>query len=39
MKIEEFIDSTEILELEDYKKELGEEWVNSIMHEWNSSEI
>ena len=36
--IKEFIDSTEILEIEDYKKELGEEWVSSIVNEWFSHE-
>ncbi len=35
--IREFVDSTEILELEDYKKELGEELVQSIINDWNSS--
>ena len=35
----EFIDSTEILEIEDYKKELGEELVHSIINEWNLSGI
>jgi len=34
--VKEFIDSTEILEIEDYKKELGEELVQSIINEWNS---
>jgi hypothetical protein len=33
--VEEFLNSTEIVELEDYKKELGEELVNSIVNEWN----
>ena len=33
--IKEFIDSTEILEVEDYKRELGEELVQSITDEWN----
>lgn len=35
--IEEFIYDVEILEIEDYKKELGEELVQSIIDEWNSS--
>lgn len=34
--IKEFIDSIEIRELEDYKKELGEDIVNSIINEWYS---
>ena len=34
--VKEFIDSTEILGIEDYKKELGEELVRSIINEWNS---
>lgn len=34
--VQEFIDSTEILELEDYKKELGEGIVNSIINDLNS---
>ena len=37
--ISEFIDSTEILEVKDYKKELGEETVNSIIIKWNLTEI
>lgn len=35
--IEEFIESTEILELEDYKKELGNKLVNSIMDASNNA--
>lgn len=35
--VKEFIDSTEVLEIEDYKRELGEELVQSIINEWNSS--
>lgn len=34
--VKEFIESTEIFEIEDYKKELGEEAVQSIINEWNS---
>jgi hypothetical protein len=34
-----FIDSTDILEVEDYKKELGEELVQSIINDWNLSGI
>ena len=34
--VNEFIDSTEILEIEDYEKELGKELVQSIMNDWNS---
>jgi len=35
--IKEFIDSTEIVEIEDYKKELGEKMVDSIINESNIS--
>ena len=34
----EFIDNTDILEIEDYKKELGEDFVKSIINEWNLHE-
>lgn len=37
--VKEFIDSTEILEIEDYKKELGEELVEFIINEWNSPKV
>ncbi len=37
--IEEFIHDTEILELEDYEKELGQELVQSLINEWNSSNV
>jgi hypothetical protein len=37
--VEEFIDSTNIVELEDYKHELGQPLVDSIIAEWNSSKI
>jgi hypothetical protein len=33
--VKEFIDSSEILEIEDYKKELGEELIQSILNDWN----
>ncbi len=33
--VKEFIDSTQILEIEDYEKELGEKLVQSIINEWN----
>jgi hypothetical protein len=33
--IEEFINSTEILEIEDYKRDLGEELINSLIKGWN----
>ena len=36
--IHEFIESAEILEIEDYKIELGGDFVNSIINEWNSHE-
>jgi hypothetical protein len=32
--ISEFIDCTDIVELDDYKKDLGAAWVNSIVNEW-----
>lgn len=32
---EEFIESTHIVEIGDYKKELGEDIVNSIIEDWN----
>jgi hypothetical protein len=35
--IKEFIQSTEILEIEDYEKELGKELVQTMINEWNSS--
>lgn len=34
--IEEFIDSVQILEIDDYKRELGEGLINSITKEWYS---
>jgi hypothetical protein len=34
--IKDFVDSTDILEIEDYKKELGEGFVNSLIAEWKS---
>ena len=34
--VKEFIDSTQILEIEDYKKELGEDLVQSIINDWDS---
>ncbi len=37
--IEEIIDSTEILEVGDYKKELGDKVVNEIINQWNSHHI
>lgn len=37
--VDEFIGSTEILEIEDYRKELGEEVVQSIINGWNPSRI
>jgi hypothetical protein len=37
--IEQFINIIEILEIEDYKKELGEEWINSIINEWNGTRM
>ena len=37
--IRECIESTEILEIEDYKKELGDELVQSIINERNSSGV
>ncbi|ALI34765.1 hypothetical protein NMY3_00553 [Candidatus Nitrosocosmicus oleophilus] len=33
--VKEFIDNTEILEIDDYKRELGEEFVNSVLKDWN----
>jgi hypothetical protein len=35
--VKEFIDSIVILEIEDHKKELGEDLVNSMINEWNFS--
>lgn len=37
--VKEFIDSTEIVEIEEYNSELGEEIVQSIMKEWNYSDM
>ena len=37
--IEEFIDSTEIVEIEDYKEETVEELVNSLVNEWYLHEM
>jgi hypothetical protein len=34
--IDDFIQSTDIVEIDDYKKELGEDVVNSIITQWNS---
>lgn len=35
--VKEFIDNTDIVEVEDYRKELGEELVYLIVHEWNKT--
>ncbi len=37
--IKQFIDSTEILEIEYYKKELGKELIDSIVQDWNKNWI
>ena len=35
--VKEWIEDVDIVETDDYKKELGEEVVNSIICQWNSS--